>query len=258
MTARSATVEMLEDRVIKRYSDQRAAERAAERLTSLGLVLGGGGQTPTVLDVAGRAMVLERVEGPTLWEVYRGWLEGAPGGADADELMVRAGRLLGQIHSPPVPESGPLGSLTATFTVELAREIDRRSAPSDLLPVASHSDFGPINLIVRDGQLVVLDPEPNGYVTIGDAPVYTRYVDLGTWVSALSYRSSIGHLRALRSVRVREVVRASVAAYEERVGCPTSRSTLRGYASAVTSSYLRGRRVPRLIARSITQRLAWS
>lgn len=249
-------VEITGEVVVKRYQTSEDAQHALQRLEWLRARVDGLGRTPRVLDIVGRELTFERVWGPTLWELQRQSFDGSTEAAvRVHRAIIDAGRLLGRLHSGPPPIEGS-GTLNPIFEEEVRWALDDQgeTAREDL--VGSHTDFAPINMILDvDGVLVVLDPEPNRYVT-QQGSVFSRYVDLGVWCSALTMRAPLRHVRSLRRPESARIFADSLAAYGAEAGVDVDPGLVHADALAVTSAYLRAMGCPRHLARSTVRLLA--
>lgn len=253
---RTTKVELAGDVVIKRYQTSADAAHGAQRLEWLRARVAGVARVPRVLDLDGKELTLERVWGPTVWELQRQHFGGSSeAGIRVRKAIIDAGRLLGRLHRGPADDQEP-GTLSHTFQEEMLWVLDGEchTARGDL--VSSHTDFAPINLILDvDGTLVVYDPEPNGYVTEAGT-VLSRYVDLGVWSSALTMRAPLRQLPAVRRPENGRIFAESLAAYRAEAGVDVKPWFVRAHALAVTSAYLRAMGAPRSIARPTVRLLA--
>lgn len=255
--ARSTSIEIGADDVLKHYESAKSAQLAADRLYHLQRRLDGVAKIPTVLDVKGPCMRLERIPGRTLWEMCRE-AASAPNPTRCTELstaIAECGRILGRLHSATHSPCEPNGDLHAVFQEESTRYLAaRQMSPEASLQVASHGDFAPVNILVRpSGELVILDPDPNFYVT-ATSGLFTRYVDIGLWCSALTARLP-GRGHRTHRARVLEALHASLEGYAAEVHQRVDYVLVSAYARATTSAYLRTHRLPRAPARFIANSL---
>lgn len=220
---------------VKRYpADEVAAEATKARLMAeAGAAVGV--RVPTVLDVdeAGGTIRYEHVECPT------SLLDLMSDRAATPALILaqveQAGAALGALHRV-LPTAGfPQGVRSERFTLALGP--DRPGSPASPL-VLQHGDFGYSNVrFSPTGELVVIDPSPNRYVTVDPLNVDHPELDL-----ALIGSNFVG--RTVRPVAMGRTIRfgpdlfaALLQGYEGAAGGAVDRARLRAYTQATVRAF---------------------
>lgn len=220
---------------VKHYPvDELAAEALKARLMAeAGAAVGV--RVPAVLDVDEDAASIryEHVECPT------SLLDLMSDRAATPALILaqveRAGAALGALHRVLPTAAFPRGVRSDRFTLALGPE--QPELPGSQV-VLQHGDFGYSNVrFSPTGELVVIDPSPNRYVTVDPLNVDHPELDL-----ALIGSNFVG--RTVRPVAMGRTIRlgpdlfaALLQGYEGAAGRPVDRDRLRAYTQATVRAF---------------------
>ncbi|MDH4076069.1 MAG: hypothetical protein OEW29_09045 [Acidimicrobiia bacterium] len=147
----------------------------------------------------------------------------------------QAGAALGALHRV-LPTAGfPRGHRSERFTMALGPEQQPDAEP---VLVLQHGDFGYSNVRFSPiGELVVIDPSPNRYVTVDALNVDHPELDL-----ALIASNFVG--RTVRPVAMGRTIRlgpdlfaALLQGYEDAAARPADRARLRAYTQATVQAF---------------------
>lgn len=221
---------------VKRYP---AAEMASEAVKARLMAEAGaavGVRVPAVLDVdeVAGAIRYEHVACPTSLLDLMSDRTATPALILAQVEL--AGAALGALHRV-LPTAGfPRGRRSEGFSQALGPE---RPAPGvDPVVVLQHGDFGYSNVrFSPEGELVVIDPSPNRYVSVDALNVDHPELDL-----ALIASNFVG--RTVRPVAMGRTIRlgpdlfaALLQGYEDAAGFPVDRARLRAYTQATVRAF---------------------
>lgn len=215
----------------KRYDCPRTAAAA---LRKLDLLAARGLLVPSVLERAGSCYTLARIPGDTL----QAHLLAHPTSSTTLDALVDAFRLLARVHGALADEAGIDSQYAEGFTCAWRRLYPSHSYPARTQVI--HADYSPGNLILGDSdRLVILDPEPNGYVTTDALGRYNPLIDLACLVGALTVRGTVRRIaRGAVRAPVHGALRAGLHEYERLSRLHVDRASLRRIIRADLVSYL--------------------
>ncbi len=221
---------------VKHYPPTELAAEAAKARLMAEAGAAVGVRVPAVLDVdeAAGAIRYEYVECPTsLLDLM------SDRSATPALILVQvelAGAALGALHRALPTVGFPRGRRSEGFTRVLGPEW---SSPGAVSPaVLQHGDFGYSNVrFGPTGELVVIDPSPNGYVTVDPLNVDHPELDLALIGSNFVGRT-LRPLAMARTIRLGpDLFAALLQGYEGAAGHPIDRARLRVYTQATVRAF---------------------
>ncbi len=230
-----------------------AAELAAEA-TKARLVAEAGAaagvRVPAVLDVdeAAGTIRYEYVDCPTSLLDLMSDRSATPALILAQVEL--AGAALGALHQALPTVGFPRGRRSERFTRALGPESSPGAVSAGAVPPAAvspgagspavlqHGDFGYSNVrFGPTGELVVIDPSPNGYVTVDPLNVDHPELDLALIGSNFVGRT-VRPLAMGRTIRLGpDLFAALLQGYEGAAGHPVDRARLRAYTQATVRAF---------------------